>query len=472
MYEKVINKIGSINSTVQKYASKYGVLGLEIEHDAKPDVRVVPEPVAQLIAQGLTALTPLGIIIPPPATLEFFNTFKIPFRVITTMIYLFLDVARMITSVTGIDVHRKTLSVVVSLVELLEGDWKKAILSFIGYYGMTPMLVGQYLKIYLTLFRTLSPTIQQSIIYGSLDATKSFIIGILLAVFKIAAPEAIRLKVIGALEQIAKNKEAIDGILIEEGLSARAAYLSPTDLLAPSMHDFNNIQALLNGDSDYICSTEFDELLKTIGSSFIIRMILQILGIPTTPGFREHKCGDKVPMPFIKSVVETAKKDKAKAEQLAGPISLRSPVTVSSKPVIHKERTEEKLEGENPEGEEKPEEEEKPEGEAKEEKPEGEEKPEEKPEGEAQEEKPEEEAKEETKEEAQEEAKEETKEEEEKPEEEAEEEANVPLPPTITPPADVKEETGPPLPPTIGQQGGKRILRKKRRTLRSKSTSS
>jgi hypothetical protein len=51
----------------------------------------------------------------------------------------------------------------------------------------------------------LDPQIQESIIYGTLDSAKSFIIGFLLAIFQVSAPEDIRIPLIGSLEKIAKN---------------------------------------------------------------------------------------------------------------------------------------------------------------------------------------------------------------------------------------------------------------------------
>ena len=319
LYAKVIHRIGSINSVVNDYASKYGVLHMEKKSDVEPDVRLIPEPLAQLISKGLMLLE-----VPPQASMDVMNKFKVPFRLIVFAIYLFLDVARMTASATGSDNNRKILSVVVSVMDLLKGDWKKAVLSFMGYYGTTPLLMGQMAKIFLALFQTLSPTIQDSMIYGALDTTKSFIIGILLAIFKVTAPEGIRLPLIGMLEKIAKKKAEIDGTLTDAGLSARS------DSYSPTFDDFNNIQALMD-DPEFICSTEFETLIEQVNTTSIINIILQILRIPVTKEFRAYRCGTKPSKPFLTLIVQKGKEDKETQESFDQPFSsknLQMPVAV------------------------------------------------------------------------------------------------------------------------------------------------
>jgi hypothetical protein len=182
-----------------------------------------------------------------------------------------------------------------------------------GFYGMTPLLIGQQVKIFLTLFRMLSPTLQDTFIYGAFDATKSFFIGLLLTIFQITAPEEVRAPLIGILEKIARKKAEIDGILIDAELSARA------DHFAPTFEDFNNIQSLMD-DPEFICSTEYEKLIEIINTTSVINMILQILRIPVSKEFRAYRCGTKPSKPFITLLVDQSKKDKEK-EKLSEPIS-------------------------------------------------------------------------------------------------------------------------------------------------------
>lgn len=302
VYAKVMQRIGQVNSVVDGYASQYGILKLEKQYDMDHDIRLVPDPVI-LFLEPVTG----------PAGAVFLKKLKVSFRTIVFIVYLILDIARITAAVAGNDYNRKVLSVMVSLLELLRGDWKKAMLSFMGFYGMTPLLIGQQVKLFITLFRMLSPTLQETFIYGAFDTTKSFFIGLLLTIFQITAPEEVRAPLIGILEKIARKKAEIDGILIDAGLSARA------DHFAPTFEDFNNIQSLMD-DPEFICSTEYEKLIEIINTSSVINMILQILRIPVTKEFRAYRCGTKPSKPFITLLVDQSKKNKEK-EKLAEPIS-------------------------------------------------------------------------------------------------------------------------------------------------------
>jgi hypothetical protein len=315
VYNKVINRIGNVNSVVNDYASKYGVLKLEKEHDLEEDIRLVPKPAAVAISEGLFTLsTAAGLPILPNITLEILSKLKVPFRVIVFTVYLILDISRIAVGISGPSISRKILSVLLSIAELLKGDWKKAVLTMLGYYGMMPMLIGELLKVFLTMFRMLAPQIQNSIIFGSFDAAKSLVIGLLLAIFQVTAPEQVRLPLIGILEKIAQRKAEMDGTLEDIGLSARPDYLAPT------WNDLNNIQAVMS-DEGYICSCEFEELVKAVNNSAIIRLVLQLLRIPVTKDMIEYKCGKGACKDFVTTVVKEAKNDTDKEERVKTPFS-------------------------------------------------------------------------------------------------------------------------------------------------------
>ncbi len=304
-YTSFMKKLESINDTMNQFASKYGISRIEQEYDLDKDFRVIPTPIASLISAGVGKINPLWY----EDSKEVMDKIRIPFRLIVTAIYLFLDMTRIAVTLQGDETQRKTLTIALVLIEFLRGDWKKAILSFAGYYGTTPMLMGQFGKIYLSMLRLLSPTLQNQISYGVLDVSKSFIIGILLAIFKVAAPQETRLAVIGIFSKIAEKKAAIDGVLEGEGLMPRPAYLSP------SFEDLNNVQALMD-DPEFICSCEYKDLLKQADQSAIIHIVLQMMRIPVTKEYREkYTCPEKECKPFVKALVDASTPPSMKEEQ-------------------------------------------------------------------------------------------------------------------------------------------------------------
>jgi hypothetical protein len=329
LYTKVVNKIKGFDSDVNRYASTYGILKLEKAGDLTGDVRAFSEPMSKLISSGvLTATTVAGTPIPTEATQEVLSKIKAPVRLIVFAVYLFLDIARITMGVLGVSSGRKILSVLVALLELLRGDWKKAVLTFAGYFGSEPMLMGALIKVFLSMFRMLAPQLQDSIIYGSFDATKSMLVGFLLAVFQLTAPEEVRLPLIGALENVARKKAEIDGTLEQVGLSARPDYLSPT------WADLNNIQAVMS-DKAYICSAEFGELVKNVNNAPAINLALQILRIPVSEQMIKMKCGDGSAKPFVSTLAETAKQETELAQTAEpAPTTAPTPTPTPTPPAI------------------------------------------------------------------------------------------------------------------------------------------
>jgi hypothetical protein len=143
----------------------------------------------------------------------------------------------------------------------------------------------------------ISPELQETMIYGAYDSTKSLLVGILLTIFKITAPEDVRLPLIGVLEAIAKKKGELDGSLESAGLEPRPNYL------VPSFQDLNNIQAVIT-DKAFICSKEFDTLFSTVQKSALLTIILQLVGIPTDKFTEERKCGDNLGKPYVNLLVK------------------------------------------------------------------------------------------------------------------------------------------------------------------------
>ena len=306
MYVKALEKIDSINFEAHKLANEHGILYYQREIENKGDVHIVPS----ILTNSIKALGPTG-----EAVGLFLSNMKLPIRTIVFFIHLILDVIRIYMSIAGSsDTNLKIMSILVALIELLKGDWKQAIITFVGLYGQMPLLIGQNIKIFLYLYETLSPQLREDILYGMVSVPKSIVVGILLTMFKIMAPFEVREPVKKALAEIKEKNIEINKILVDKDLKPRADYFSP------DYEDFNNLQALISGDNDYICSCEFEELLKPLYESSIIYIIIQILGIPINEEFRRVKCGKPECTPFIDNIVESSsntKKDNTTLEPLS-----------------------------------------------------------------------------------------------------------------------------------------------------------
>ena len=153
LFTHVLDYIRGIDSTVNSYASQYGILHLEKKFNREDDIPLIPDMLSNLTVSINPEL---------PAILK---RIRVPFRLIESIIYLILDISRISFGLLGEDEQRKSLSIIVALIDLLKGDWKKSIASFMGFFGTSPMLMGEYMKIFLYLFGMLSPTIQDNFFY-------------------------------------------------------------------------------------------------------------------------------------------------------------------------------------------------------------------------------------------------------------------------------------------------------------------
>lgn len=281
----LIQKTEQLNQTAEYLSSQYGLTRLERDFDKKEDLHVVPEFLRVMIG----SLGPSGI-----ATKQFLDKLTVPYRFLVFLIYLYLDISRLSAATMGYPTQQKTLTVILALLELFRGDWKKSILTFMGFYGTTPLLAGQMGKVFLYLFERLSPTLQDRMVYGAWDASKSLLIGILLAIFQLTAPISVRKPFMEMLQTLSDGKRALDESLIEAGLEPRS------DDFAPTWDDINRLQAV-NDDPTFICSCEYQEVIKNIGDSALVRLILQLLRLPVNDEMREkYTCADRTPCkPYV-----------------------------------------------------------------------------------------------------------------------------------------------------------------------------
>lgn len=299
LVEKVMNSLNGINQTVYGIAQETGIVKMQTEADEDKLSDVHPlKPIAPAVA-ALAAPIPKQ-----PEIIKSLSDVAVPQRLIFILIYLFLDITRIGAAVAGKDSSRRFLSFAVAVLDFLQGDWKKAIMTFAGYFGNDYAFIGQLGKIYLTLFQTLSPRIQDNFIYGSVNAVKSFFIGTLFTIFKLVATYEDREPVIKIMKTIANHKRSVDSVLQGEG------YKPLPDYMETSYDKLSDLQGVMD-DPAFICSTEYETLLETRSKSKLLDIILTMCGIPLTPQFEDYVC-DGEREPFIDLIKKRQEKKSKK----------------------------------------------------------------------------------------------------------------------------------------------------------------
>jgi hypothetical protein len=186
----------------------------------------------------------------------------------------------------------------------VRGDWKKALLTFMGYFGMSPMIVGSLLKTYLSVIQMLSPTLQIKLPYFMLDSIKSIIFGVILSVIQLGAPKLVRDQIDSVLEKLSN---------VQRDINTKLNNLTPPlpsrpDYLEADFSDLNNLQSILD-DPVYVCSAEhrnaIDDLVTTAGKGApAVQLVLSLMRYPHTPGMTKYLCDSKAKKSYVDLLVE------------------------------------------------------------------------------------------------------------------------------------------------------------------------
>lgn len=269
----IINTINSANRSTQEFAADSGIVKME-----KSDIDYYP-------FAPFLAVPGIGPII---------SQIPISPRAAIFFAYLAFELTRIFVA-SPYPAARSTMSIMIAIVDLLRGDWKKAILSFAGYYSENAMMAGVYGKIFLSVYSMISPDIRDSIAYGMFDVAKSVIVGTVIQVVQLFAPMSVRMVINQGLTDLR-------AIIVEPEVTAIPTATDFEGNPLPQKKDYyrdltfddiQNIQAILR-DPTRNCSKEFQGAIASLKESPLIENLLQLLGIPTLDEDIERMCGKPI----------------------------------------------------------------------------------------------------------------------------------------------------------------------------------
>ena len=281
MFWKIRDMIQSIDDQVKNFSREIGPFRFFYDKDT-PDFRF-----------------PLPIPAPPPV---FVSVVMVPInpRAIPIVIGLIIEAIRITTTVGPLtnDTARKFLSLTLGLIDFLKGDWKQGILSMIGFFGEIPMLGGLIGKVLLNLLDLIAPDIQERMTMDIYQSGKSIFIGFLLWGFANFAPDFVRLSVRTQFDQIKKVVEDMNGKIheieaaMQKSVEPAGLQLKMKDIpegFVPTFDDIQNLQAIVRQPTIY-CSKEFQEAIEPLRKIPPIRLILELMSIPTDPQTLAFEC--------------------------------------------------------------------------------------------------------------------------------------------------------------------------------------
>ncbi len=236
-----------------------------------------------------------------------------------------------------------------ALIDAGKGDWKSALFSILGIFNGNMAIMGAVGKMIVKVFSFVSDDVSSTLGWAMYDSAKSWVAGIWIFVFSVAAPVAIRDHVNGQLGALNTVLEEIDGKIQSQVSQIQAnpkfaCYTVTTNHTFKSV-DFSSLdrlQALL-GNPAFHCSENIVTMIRGLSTNPIARIILELIGLPTTAKGLERSCKGVIGRPPDMSVLledvsfDVMKKDDAQCQTVeasADDLIATLKKTLTGKPVM------------------------------------------------------------------------------------------------------------------------------------------
>ena len=251
---------------------------------------------------------PTDPFIPVP----FIGKIQFPKYAILPLLDAILETMRLTTIFMPFDIpaFRKIISVTKAIFEISDGNWRQAILSFVGYFSQAAGRASSMAKIVMQAWMMIDPSISNKIALYTYKGVKSMFITFWLSIFQIVSPDFIWMPIGKFLENINglidSSQQGIDKL--SETFTAQLQGMGYTDYTVKlptiegimglpdaggrkmefSFDDLQNIQALLTMPF-FICSTEGQAIIKEMVKT-PARIVLELLNIPTSDSEFKEIC--------------------------------------------------------------------------------------------------------------------------------------------------------------------------------------
>ncbi len=254
------------------------------------------------------------LIIPmtPPIPVPYYILGKTIFPFLTTL----LDTIRLALGNPLIDFFmvRISLSIVLAIIDLIRGDWQTALLTSLGILSPSGVIIGIFGKLIRNTWLFIAPDIQRQLRDDIYRSSKSMVVGFLLWSFSIFSPDAIRLAVnqsFDKLRQIVENfnqKSSEVEAQVQQVASSAGVKVSFPKIpltIIPTIDDIQNLQTIARVPEIY-CSPEIQQIIQPILLVPPLRLVLELLNIPTVPEMVEEQCKGVDTSSLSKAIVEKA----------------------------------------------------------------------------------------------------------------------------------------------------------------------
>jgi hypothetical protein len=198
----------------------------------------------------------------------------VPLYITTNMIVLmitaFLETCRLLVSNNFFDISilRQILSLVLSVYDVLRGEWRSGVLSFMGVFSHSTMIFGMIGKTARFVYGFISPDLQDAIESDIFAGGKSMFVGFWLWLISIISPKYVQESLTAMIEVAKKPLEELNQKIEEIEQKAQATALPGTRVIfpripldkIPNFDDIQSFQAIVHRP-EIFCSPMFQQVL-------------------------------------------------------------------------------------------------------------------------------------------------------------------------------------------------------------------
>ncbi len=236
----------------------------------------------------------------------------VPRKPLVIFLIAILDSFRISSAALGSNSYLLTL--IVFMEELITGQWRQMIMTSLGFLSPSGVAIGVLLKYIINAWTLVNPSLRNQILNDLYKGMKSVIIGFLLWAASTLPPTIVKQPIEMAFSQLKLLTNQFESKIktIEEqasrglapfGQQVKFTGLNLEKISKISLADIQNLQSLAQWDI-IVCSKEFQEILETIKSEPIFRLLLELLGVPVVKEDILQVC--KAGIQPISKTIETA----------------------------------------------------------------------------------------------------------------------------------------------------------------------
>jgi hypothetical protein len=266
-----------------------------------------------------------GRIYGPPPVPPTGIPYIIPRRIIFPLISYTIEFIRFILAALPGD-RGSSMGVFMSLlqfiVDTLRGNFNQAMMSLAGLFSKTGMRISVVGRLFVNIADFVSPELRKRLSLDIYQTGKSILAGSVLWLYVTIAPDELRQSTVDLFNEIRKTVDGINPKLTTFGQELQSVAAAAgkefhietiSENSLPTLDDIQNLQMLLHVP-EINCSREFRAIVDPLIENPPLRLVLDLMNIPTVPEHIEDVCAGISSLSFAEMAKKWATDRRAQVD--------------------------------------------------------------------------------------------------------------------------------------------------------------